>query len=177
MNLSKRISGLKPSPTVALNSKAKELAATGQAVYNFAVGEPDFGTDPKIVEKCIEALRAGKTKYGPAGGGLPLRQAIAHKLLRDNGLTYKPADIVVGTGAKEILFHIFLAILNEGDEVLVPAPYWVSYTAQIEAAGARAVVIPFDGDQELSGEILERYASDKTGRLFSIVPITRREQC
>ena len=165
MHLSQRISGLDPSPTVALNAKAKELSASGRKILNFAVGEPDFGTDAKIIDCAVNALKAGKTKYGPAGGGAAIRQAIVDKLARDNNLSYKPDEIVVGIGAKEILFHIFLATLNEGDEVLVPAPYWVSYTAQIKAAGAKPVVIPFEPGQTITAQTIEKYASDKTAAI------------
>ena len=104
MKLSKKISSLSPSPTVALNGKAKELAASGTKVFNFAVGEPDFDTPSLVVETAIESIRKGRTKYGPAGGGLPLRRAIAAKLERDNQLTFAPDEIVVGIGAKESCF-------------------------------------------------------------------------
>ncbi len=142
LSLSKRISQLQPSPTVALNMKAKELAEQGHKVINFSVGEPDFATPKVIVDCAIEALQAGKTKYGAAGGGLPLRKAICQKLEKDNQLKYQPNQVVVGIGAKEILFHLALALINEGDEVLIPAPYWVSYTEHVIAAGGKPVVIP-----------------------------------
>lgn len=138
---SHRIASLSPSPTLALNSKAAELAATGKKIFNFAVGEPDFSTPETVVEVAIDSLRRGRTRYGASGGGKPLREAVAAKLLRDNGLQFAIDEIVCGIGAKEILFHVFLALLNDGDEVLLPAPYWVSYTDQIRAAGGVAVPI------------------------------------
>jgi aspartate aminotransferase len=142
--LSTRISSLSPSPTVALNGKAKALKAEGIDVLNFAVGEPDFTTPEPIIARAIEALKEGKTKYGPAGGGPAIRQAIIKKLQRDNNLSFEPNEIVVGMGAKEILLHIFMGLLNEGDEVLVPAPYWVSYTDQVLAAGGTPIVVPMN---------------------------------
>lgn len=165
MHLSKRIAGLKPSPTLALNAKAQELAQRGTKVINFSVGEPDYPTPPVVVEAAIDSLRRGRTKYGTSGGGLPLRQAIAAKLQRDNHLTYQPSEIVVGMGAKEILFHTFLAMLNEGDDVLLSAPYWVSYTAHAEAAGARCIEIPIPSDHlgpRLTPGMIDAYATPKT---------------
>lgn len=165
MQLSRRILAVKSSPTVALNGKVKALGKQGIKVLNFGVGEPDFSTPASIVQAGIKALEAGRTKYGPAGGSPELRQAIAAKLERENHLKFSPDSIVVGIGAKEILFHCFLALLNEGDEVLVPSPYWVSYPDQIIAAGAKPVLLPLPDDiakAPLSIEALERYATPKT---------------
>lgn len=142
MDVSKRILSLSPSATLSLNTKARELSRQGRKIINAAVGEPNFSTPEIIVESAIEELRKGNTKYGPAGGSLELRTAISDKLKRDNNLSYDPSEICVGSGAKEVLFHAFLALLNEGDEVLLPAPYWVSYEEQIKAAGAKAVLVP-----------------------------------
>jgi aspartate aminotransferase len=163
--LSQRISQLRPSPTVALNTKAKELSDQGHTIINFSVGEPDFPTPEPIVRAGIAALKEGKTRYGAAGGGLPLRQAIARKFETDNKIRYAPDQIVVGIGAKEILFHIALACLNPGDEVLIPAPYWVSYTEHVIAAGATPVVIPLPQDHRsprLTSKMLEPYITAKT---------------
>jgi len=162
--LSTRILSLSSSPTVALNAKAKQLKAEGYDVLNFAVGEPDFTTPQAIVDVAIKALNEGKTKYGPAGGGLPFRQAIANKLKRENQLNFDPADIVVGIGAKELLLHIFLATLNDGDEVIVPAPYWVSYSEQVKAAGAVPVIVPMTESPKLGVNVeeLEKYITKKT---------------
>lgn len=165
LTLSKRVSALKPSPTVALNGKAAEMSRQGIKVYNFAVGEPDFPTPEIITEVAIESLRKGRTKYAPAGGSPALREAILRKLKRDNELDYEADQIVVGIGAKEILFHIMLSLLNEGDEVLVSAPYWVSYPEQIEAAGGKAVIIPMPDDHQaprLSAATIAAHASPKT---------------
>lgn len=173
MHLSKRLSKLKPSPTVALNSKAKELAKSGTKVFNFAVGEPDFGSHPDIINVAVDALQKGMTRYGPAGGSPELRKTIVDKLQKDNELEFSPDQIVVGTGAKEILFHLFLALLDEGDEVLVPAPYWVSYTAQIEAAGAKPVIIPMPEDHtaaRLTPQMIAEYATEKTKAIVLTSP-------
>ena len=169
---SKRISSLSPSPTLALNSKAAELAAGGKKIFNFAVGEPDFPTPQAVVEVAIDSLRRGRTRYGTSGGGRPLREAIAEKLRRDNGLDFAIDEIVCGIGAKEILFHVFLALLNDGDEVLLPAPFWVSYTDQIRAAGAIPVpVMPPASITSQGGDALDFNAIERavTARTRAIV--------
>lgn len=163
--LSSRILNVKSSPTVALNAKAKALAKSGVKVLSFAVGEPDFATPKAVVEKAVAALLAGHTKYGPAGGGPELRHAIAAKLKRENGLTFPEADIVAGIGAKELLFHIFLSLLNEGDEVIVPTPYWVSYPDQVIAAGGKPVFLPLPkniAESPLTIADLEQHSSSRT---------------
>lgn len=159
---SNRISRLSPSPTLALNSKAAELAASGKKIFNFAVGEPDFPTPASVVEVAIDSLRRGRTRYGASGGGKPLREAISAKLFRDNGLKFSADEIVCGIGAKEILFHVFLALLNDGDEVLLPAPYWVSYTDQVRAAGAVPVVVaPAATITRPGGDAIDFHALEK----------------
>lgn len=163
--LSRRVLAVKSSPTVALNGKAKALARDGVKVLNFAVGEPDFKTPDAIVDRCIAALKAGRTKYGPAGGGPEFRAAIAHKLKTENSLDFAADDIVCGVGAKEILFHIMLAVLNEGDEVLIPSPYWVSYPDQVIAAGGKPVFLPLSDDiaaKPLTIAMLKAHESPKT---------------
>lgn len=163
--LSRRIQNVKSSPTVALNAKAKALQKAGVNVLSFAVGEPDFPTPSAVVDIAIKALQAGKTKYGPAGGSPEFRAAICAKLLKENGLSYTPDQIVVGIGAKEILFHLFMSLCNDGDDVLVPSPYWVSYPDQIMAQGARPVCLALSPD--LSGaplriEDIKKAATAKT---------------
>jgi aspartate aminotransferase len=165
MNLSSKILGLNPSPTDALNAKAQQLEKQGAKVLNFAVGEPDFPTPKAIVDIAIQSLQNGKTKYGPAGGGLPFRQAIADKLNRDNHLSFDPSQVVCGIGAKELLFHIFLAMLNDGDEVILSAPCWVSYKDQIKAAGGLPNVIPMPESPSaplIDVHTIDKYASDRT---------------
>ena len=166
MTFSRRILSVQPSPTLALNVKAVQLAKQGHNVLNFAVGEPDYPTAPIVVERAIESLRAGRTRYTPAGGGPELRQAIVDKLQRDNGLTFSPSQIVVGAGAKEILFHTFLSLLNDGDEVILTAPCWVSYADQIRAAGGVPVFVPVPENGGMpSVDVIDQYATQKT-KLF-----------
>jgi aspartate aminotransferase len=163
MDLSRRIMSVQPSPTLALNAKAAQLAKQGHKVLNFAVGEPDYPTPRVIVDRAIESLQAGRTKYTPPGGGPELRQAIVNKLARDNNLAFDASQIVVGTGAKEILFHTFLSVLNDGDEVLLTAPCWVSYADQIRAAGGVPVIIPVTATGRLpSNDEILKYATRKT---------------
>ena len=140
--LSERLQKVQASPTLALNAKANALKKQGKPVCSFVVGEPDYDTPSIIVEALIQSIKKGRTRYGAAGGGLELRQAICTKLMRENQLAFSPEQIVVGIGAKEILFHLCLSLLNEGDEVLFLAPYWVSYGDQVVAAGGVPVIIP-----------------------------------
>ena len=163
MSFSRRILSVQPSPTLALNAKAVQLAKQGHKVLNFAVGEPDYPTPKVIVDRAIESLKAGRTKYTPAGGGPELRQAIVDKLDRDNGLKFDATQVVVGTGAKEILFHTFLSLINDGDEVILTTPCWVSYADQIRAAGGVPVMIPVPLNGRIpSTDEISKYASPKT---------------
>ncbi len=131
MSFADRITRVKPSPTLATAAKAAALKAQGISVINFSVGEPDFDTPDHIKEACIQALHAGATKYGPVPGLLKLREAICAKLQRNNALTYQPEDIIVTCGAKEALFAALQVLVNPGDAVIIPAPYWVSYSDQV----------------------------------------------
>lgn len=131
IELSERIKRIKPSQTLAITAKANELKAKGVDIISFGAGEPDFDTPDYAKEGAIKALKEGKTKYSPAGGIPELRQAIAEKLKVRNKVEYNPSEVVVCPGAKMGLYEIFAVILNLGDEVIVPAPYWVSYTEQI----------------------------------------------
>lgn len=167
--LSKRIQNVKSSPTVALNAKAKALQKAGVNVLSFAVGEPDFPTPAAVVDVAIKALQAGKTKYGPAGGSPEFRAAICEKLLKENALSYTPDQIVVGIGAKEILFHLFMSLCNDGDDVLVPSPYWVSYPDQILAQGARPVCLPLSPDLNRSPLRVEDIKKAATAKTVGIV--------
>jgi aspartate aminotransferase len=163
MTFSKRILGVKPSPTLALNAKAVQMSKLGKKVLNFAIGEPDYPTPGVIVDRAIESLKGGRTRYTPSGGGPELRQAIVDKLQRDNGLTFEATQIVVGSGAKEILFHTFMSLLNEGDEVILTAPFWVSYADQIRASGGIPIIVPIpDRGGMPSLEVIESYATAKT---------------
>lgn len=129
--VSERSRKVKPSPTLAIDARAKEMKAEGIDVISFGVGEPDFDTPENIKEAAVRALRDGKTKYTPVGGIPELKAAIVDKLRADNGLDYTQEEIIVSCGAKHSLYNIFQAILNPGDEVIIPAPYWVSYPDQV----------------------------------------------
>jgi aspartate aminotransferase len=141
MNLANRLKAIKPSPTLALNAKAKALTAQGVDVVSLAAGEPDFDTPDFIKQAAIEALKQGFTKYTPTAGILELREAICAKLERDNQLKYAPDQVVVTVGAKHALYNLFQALLNEGDEVIVLAPYWVSYPDMVLLAGGKPVIV------------------------------------
>jgi aspartate aminotransferase len=141
MRLSRRAESARPSATLSLDATAKAMLARGEDVVMFTVGEPDFDTPDNIKQAAIRAIQAGYTKYTPAAGSLELRRAIAAKLKKDNGLSYDPDQVLVSNGAKQALYIIMLCLLDEGDEVLLPGPYWVSYPDQAEVCGARAVVI------------------------------------
>ncbi|MFZ5468455.1 MAG: pyridoxal phosphate-dependent aminotransferase [Myxococcota bacterium] len=141
MNLARRLKAIKPSATLALNAKAKALAAQGVDVVSFAAGEPDFDTPEHIKEAAISALRAGFTKYTATAGIPELRAAIAQKLQRDNRLSFAPEQILVSCGAKHSLFNLFQALLDEGDEVVIFAPYWVSYPDMVRLAGGEPVFV------------------------------------
>ncbi len=144
--LSQRVAQLKPSATLTITAKAKELRAKGIDVIGFGAGEPDFDTPEFVKEACIKALKEGMTKYAPSAGIPQLREALAQKLYEENSVEYKPSEIVVSTGAKMVLFLIFMTILNEGDEVLLPSPYWVTYPEQIKLLGGVPVPVPTSED-------------------------------
>ncbi len=141
MKLNETISGISPSVTLAITSKAKAMAAEGREVFSFAAGEPDFDTPEHIKEAAIQALRDGKTKYSPAVGLAELRAAIAKDLKEFNGLDYEPTQIIVSDGAKHTLFNIFMALLQPGDEVLIPSPYWLSYPEMVRVAAGKSVFV------------------------------------
>jgi aspartate aminotransferase len=139
--LADRLKTLAPSSTLAVQAKAKELRARGIDVISFGAGEPDFDTPQRIKDAAIEAMRRGQTKYTEVGGIPELRAAVCAKLKRDNGLAYEPADILVSVGAKHTLFNLVVALLNPGDEILVPSPYWVSYPEQARLVGGVPVEV------------------------------------
>lgn len=142
--LAERVRNLKPSPTLAIDAKAKALKAQGADIINLSVGEPDFDTPEHIKEAAIKAIRDGFTKYTPVGGIIELKQAIIGKLQGDYGLSYRPEEIMVSTGGKQVLYNIAQAILDPGDEVILPVPYWVSYPAIVELAGGVVRYLPCD---------------------------------
>ncbi|CAI2933688.1 pyridoxal phosphate-dependent aminotransferase [Aminobacter niigataensis] len=133
--LADALSRVKPSATIAVTQKARELKNAGRDVIGLGAGEPDFDTPDNIKNAAIEAIRRGETKYPPVSGIAPLREAIAKKFKRENNLDYKPEQTIVGTGGKQILFNAFMATLNPGDEVIIPRPYWVSYPEMVAICG------------------------------------------
>ena len=139
--LSDRLSRIKPSPTIAMTTRAAELRATGRDIIGLSAGEPDFDTPAHISEAGKAAIDAGHTRYTAVDGTPTLKRAICDKFARENGLDYTPSDITVGTGGKQILFNAFMATLNDGDEVIVPAPYWVSYPDMVLLAGGTPIVV------------------------------------
>ena len=139
--ISRRAATLSPSLTLAIDSKAKEMKAKGEDVVGFGAGEPDFDTPQHIKDAAAAALAAGFTKYTPSSGIPELRQAIADKFQRENGLTYKPSQIVVSNGGKHSCYNVILATCQEGDEVIIPAPYWLSYPEMAKLAGATPVIL------------------------------------
>lgn len=139
--LSTAIQKVKPSPTLEITAKAKALKAAGKDVIGLGAGEPDFDTPDFVKEAAKAAIDAGKTKYTPADGTPEMKKAIAEKFKRENGLVYKLSEISVATGAKHILFNAFFATLNPGDEVIIPAPYWVSYPDQVLLCGGTPVIV------------------------------------
>lgn len=139
--IAKRLSAVKPSPTLAVTTKAKELKAQGVDVVDLGVGEPDFPTPKHICDAAKAALDRGETKYVPVAGTLAFRQAICGKLKRENNLDYTPDEITVNCGGKGTLYNLFIATVNEGDEVVIPAPYWVSYPDMVRLAGGTPVFV------------------------------------
>jgi aspartate aminotransferase len=149
VQLSDRLASVKPSPTLAVTARANELKAQGKDIVGLGAGEPDFDTPDHIKEAAIEAIRAGQTKYTPVGGTPALKQAVIAKFKRDNGLDYTPGEILVSCGGKQSFFNLAQALLNPGDEVIVPAPYWVSYPDMVLLAGATPVIVAAGVDQHL----------------------------
>ena len=140
--IARRAAALSPSLTLAIDAKAKAMKAAGEDVVGFGAGEPDFDTPKHIKQAAIDALQAGFTKYTPSSGIPELREAIAAKFQRENGLTYKPSQIIVSCGGKHSCYNIILATCQEGDEVLIPSPYWLSYPEMVKLAGATPVILP-----------------------------------
>lgn len=156
--LANRVKTLTPSSTLAITAKAKELKEQGIDVIGLGAGEPDFNTPENILDAAKQSMDAGLTKYTPSGGLPALKKAIIDKLARDNNLTYKANEIIVGVGAKHVLYTLFQVILNEGDEVIIPIPYWVSYPEQVKLAGGVPVYV--EGTQEQDFKITPQQFRD-----------------
>ena len=140
--LSATLDRVKPSPTIAVTTRAAELRAAGRDIIALGAGEPDFDTPQHIKDAAKAAIDAGQTKYTAVDGIAELKQAICAKFARDNGLSYTPAQVSVGTGGKQVLYNALMATLNPGDEVIIPAPYWVSYPDMVKLAGGEPVIVP-----------------------------------
>jgi aspartate aminotransferase len=156
---------VKPSPTLAVTDKARALKAAGRNVIGLGAGEPDFDTPDNIKQAAIKAIESGRAAKYTAVDGIPeLKAAIIKKFKRENGLDYKPSQIVVGTGGKQVLYNAFMATLNPGDEVIIPAPYWVSYPDMVYLAGGEpvAVVAPAEDGFKIRPEALEKAITPKT---------------
>lgn len=164
MNLARRALAIKTSPTLALDVRTKELQRQGVDIISFAVGEPDFDTPDHIKEAAITAIRQGFTKYTPSNGIPELREAIVGKFRRDNGLEYQPGEVMVSIGAKHCIFNAIMVLCDEGDEVLIPSPYWVSYPEMVRVAGGSPVsVATSDGAHfKLTARQLEESITPRT---------------
>lgn len=164
MNLSKKAMNMEPSMTLALTAKAGELKAQGVDVISFGVGEPDFNTPQNIIDAATLAMNQGKTKYTAVSGITELKEAIVKKFYNDNGLKYKSENIIVSTGGKQCLFNVFAAILNVGDEVLIPKPYWVSYPELVKLNDGIPVFVETnkEDDFKINFKNLEKSITNKT---------------
>ncbi|OLP44391.1 pyridoxal phosphate-dependent aminotransferase [Rhizobium oryziradicis] len=162
--LADALSRVKPSATIAVAQKARELKASGRDVIGLGAGEPDFDTPDNIKQAAIDAINRGETKYTPISGIPELRKAIVEKYKRENGLEYKPEQTIVGTGGKQILFNAFMATLNAGDEVIIPAPYWVSYPEMVALCGGTPIFVATkqENNFKLTAEDLEKAITPKT---------------
>ena len=163
-----RMSAIAPSLTLAISAKAKAMKAAGESVVSFGVGEPDFNTPEHIINAAKTALDNGQTKYTPSSGLLNLRKAIAEKFKKDNGLDYEPSQIVVSNGAKHSIFNACYATLEEGDEVIIPAPYWLTYPEVVKVCGATPVYIECKKENKFkfSAEDLKKAITPKTKMLI-----------
>ena len=162
--LAERLSRIKPSPTIAVSTKARELKAAGRDVIGLGAGEPDFDTPETIKQAAVAALERGDTKYTAVDGTPELKAAVAAKFKRDNGLDYEASEITVGTGGKQVLYNAFMATLNPGDEVIIPAPFWVSYPDMALLAEGEPVAVPCSQNNhfKLKPEDLEEAITPRT---------------
>lgn len=164
MQLSQFASQLKPSETLAVSNKAKALRAQGRNVIDFGLGEPDFITPANIIRAAEHAMLEGFTKYTPTSGVPALRQAIVEKFKRENNLDYQAEQIIVSCGAKHVLYNLIMVLVDAGDEVIIPGPYWVTYPAQVEMAGGKPIIIPTTAETQfkITGDLLQQHLTPKT---------------
>ncbi|WP_163328173.1 pyridoxal phosphate-dependent aminotransferase [Desulfurobacterium thermolithotrophum] len=172
MKLSKRVLNMSPSPTMAITAKAKEMRAKGIDVIGFGAGEPDFDTPCHVKEAAKRAIDEGFTKYTPPAGIPELRKAVADKLKKENNIDYDPSEVVITDGAKQALFALMLSVIEEGDEVIIPAPYWVTYPEQVKFAGGKPVFVETkeENNFSLTLEDIEPAVTDKTKLLILCTP-------
>ncbi len=172
MSISKKVKGIAPSLTLEITAKAKKMKAEGISVIGFGAGEPDFNTPDYIINSAKKALDIGFTKYTPAAGTVELKQAICDKFLKDNGLTYAQNQIVVSTGAKSSLYHAICAIVEEGDEVILPSPYWLTYPELVKLAGGECVIVKAEKENgyKMTAEQFEKAITSKTKCLILNTP-------
>lgn len=172
IELSERLKAMEESATIAMSRKSRELQAEGKDVISLSLGEPDFHTPGFIKEAAIEGMRQNYTTYMPVPGYLDLRQAISRKFKRDNNLDYSADQIVVSTGAKQSIANVVMSLVNEGDEVLIPAPYWVSYIEIVKVAGGIPVIVKagIESDFKVNGDQLREKVSDKTKLMIFSTP-------
>lgn len=168
IELSERVQRLHPSPTLGVTARAAALKAQGQDIIGLGAGEPDFDTPEHIKEAAIRAIRTGQTKYTPVGGTASLKRAVIEKFRRDNGLDYQPDQILVSCGGKQGIFNLCQALLNPGDETIIPAPYWVSFPEIVQIAGATPVIIHAGPEQgyKLSPQQLDQAITPRTRLLI-----------
>lgn len=168
LKINKRVESVEGSSTLAITAKAKELKSKGIDIVNFAGGEPDFDTPQSIKDAAVAAMAAGQTKYTPSTGTVELKKAISEKFKKDNNLEYSANQIAVSCGAKHSIFNIIQVLADQGDEVLIPAPYWVSYPEMVKIAGADYKILPTTAKSnfKITADQLSRNISDKTNILF-----------
>ncbi len=172
INLANRVHTLTPSTTLAITAKANELKAQGVDVIGLGAGEPDYNTPENILEAAYQSMKEGKTKYTPAGGLPALKEAIINKLQRDQGLNYQKNEVMVGIGAKHVLYTLFQVLLNEGDEVIIPIPYWVSYPEQVKLAQGVPIYIEATASQEykITPQQLKQAITERTRAVIINTP-------
>ena len=172
MIISKKVGAITPSLTLEITAKAKKMKAEGISVIGFGAGEPDFNTPDYIIESAKKALDIGFTKYTPASGMQELKEAICKKFLNDNGLTYEPNQIVISSGAKSSLYHAISAIVDDGDEVILPSPYWLTYPELVNLAGGKCVMVETtkENDYKMTATQFENAITDKTKALILNTP-------
>ncbi len=170
--ISQIIQALEPSATMAMAAKAKELKASGRTVYDLSLGEPDFSTPEHICQAAIEAMQAGHTHYTVASGIMELKKAVVEQYANAHGLSYEPTQVVVSNGAKHVLHNVFTVLLDPGDEVIIPAPYWVSYAELVKLTGAKPVIVQTrqEDDFKLTVEQFRAAVTDKTKILLLCSP-------